>query len=157
MVEKQDWIWKGQNAAPLAKVTLFWNMDNNNHLPQPHSIDKKIEAAKAHQKKWKTFWVRNQHSLVQNTLHQRENGFVDNQRMHRYLLQKINTNFLKSTISRLNHTGFIIQKDQYFLNVCKTSYTATNFTNHKPSTTKNKTTYNHWSTFSLFPKPKAST
>ena len=117
MIEENDWVDRGQNAAPLAVHTLFRPVDKTEQIPRddPASIRKLEGEGTPDEKKTLLGWE------------------VDTRRFRIYLpkdkaiqwrsdikriLQHgaVNTKTLESTIGRLNHAAHVIPQARYFLN-----------------------------------------
>ena len=117
MLDKNDWVEKGQNAAPLAVHTLFRPVTESDPLPRPDATSTAKLKGEGTPDELKTVlgWEINTRTF---RIYLPKDKAKEWTRDLQSILNrgKVNTKFLESTIGRLNHVAYIIPQSRYFLN-----------------------------------------
>ena len=117
MIEKDDWVEKGSNAAPLAVHTVFRPKDISDPLPRddPASIRKLDGEGTPDERKVILGWLVDTRLFKIFLPGEKASEWI--REINRIVKQEtIETKQLESTIGRLNHAGYVIPQARYFLN-----------------------------------------
>ena len=117
VLDIDDWVAKGQKAAPLATHTLFRPTDKRDPLPREETISKiKVQGEGTPDEiKGALGWTVNTRTF---------RIYLPDKKAKEWTLsikeilhsQRVDTKTLETTIGRLNHAGYIIPQSRYFLN-----------------------------------------
>ena len=117
MLDENDWVHRGQNAAPLAVHTLFRSVNTGEQLPRddPASIRKLEGEGTPDEQKTLLGWEVNTRLF---RIYLPKDKATQWRSDIKRILQHgaVSSKTLESTIGRLNHVAHIIPQARYFLN-----------------------------------------